>query len=80
DVLNDKFVRRRPVTLDQAFEPDLSDGTPSGLEVLPFIVPGKRAWYLEGRSPPGGSDGVGDTMGLRVADSASGKHFFFLAA
>ncbi len=80
DVLNEKFVRRRPIALDRAFEPDLSDGTPSGLEVLPFIVPGKRAWYLEGKSHPGGSDGVGDTVGLRIADKTSEKYFYFLAA
>jgi pyrroloquinoline quinone biosynthesis protein B len=80
DVLNEKYVRRCPITLDVAFAPELPDGSPSGLEVLPFTVPGKGAWYLEGKAHPGGSDGAGDTVGLRITDKASGKHFYFLAA
>ena len=80
DVLNEKYVRRCPIALDEAFEPKLSDGSPSGLEVLPFIVPGKGAWYLEGKSHPGGSDTAGDTVGLRITDKTSGKYFYFLAA
>ena len=80
DVLNEKFVQRCPIALDIAFEPELSDGRPSGLEVLPFTVPGKGAWYLEGKAHPGGSDGAGDTVGLRITDKASGRYFYFLAA
>jgi pyrroloquinoline quinone biosynthesis protein B len=80
DVLNEKYVRRCPIILDVAFAPKLPDGSPSGLEVLPFTVPGKGAWYLEGKAHPGGSDGAGDTVGLRITDKASGKHFYFLAA
>lgn len=80
DVLNEKFVRRCPIALDTAFEPLLADGTPSGLEVLPFAVSGKGAWYLEGKVHPGGSDGAGDTLGLRITDKRSEKYFYFLAA
>src|SRR6201985_612586 len=80
NVLNEKNVRRQPTELDQAFEPTLPDGTPSGIEVLPFAVPGKGAWYLEGKAHPAGADGEGDTLGLRIGDKASGKHFYFLAA
>ncbi|VIO78731.1 pyrroloquinoline quinone biosynthesis protein PqqB [Bradyrhizobium ivorense] len=80
NVLNEKNVKRQPIAVDQAFEPALPDGTPSGLEVLPFEVPGKGAWYLEGTAHPAGRDGVGDTLGLRIADKASGKYFYFLAA
>jgi pyrroloquinoline quinone biosynthesis protein B len=80
DVLNEKYVARLPIALDSAFEPQLPDGSPSGLEVLPFNVPGKGAWYLEGKAHPGGSDGAGDTVGLRISDKTSGKHFYFLAA
>jgi pyrroloquinoline quinone biosynthesis protein B len=43
-------------------------------------VPGKGAWYLEGNAHPAGADGTGDTLGLRIADKSSGKHFYFLAA
>lgn len=80
NVLNDKLVRREPIATDHAFEPLLPDGAPSGLEVLPFVVPGKRAWYLEGRQHPGDGDAEGDTLGLRVADKRSGQYFYHLAA
>src|SRR4030081_111582 len=73
DVLNEKNVRREPIEQDQAFEPALPDGLPSGIEILPFAVPGKRAWYLEGKDHPAGGDGAGDTLGLRVSDRATGK-------
>jgi pyrroloquinoline quinone biosynthesis protein B len=80
NVLNEKNVRREPIRIDEAFEPELSDGSPSGIEILPFVVPGKGAWYLEGKLHPAGDDGAGDTLGLRIADKATGKVFFFLAA
>jgi pyrroloquinoline quinone biosynthesis protein B len=80
NVLNEKNVKRQPIAVDQAFEPTLPDGSPSGIEVLPFEVPGKGAWYLEGKAHPAGGDGVGDTLGLRIAGKASGKYFYFLAA
>ena len=80
NVLNEKNVKRQPIAVEQAFEPTLPDGSLSGIEVLPFEVPGKGAWYLEGKAHPAGGDGVGDTLGLRIADRASGKYFYFLAA
>jgi pyrroloquinoline quinone biosynthesis protein B len=80
NVLNENDVPRQPIEVDRSFEPTLPDGTPSGLEILPFAVPGKSAWYLEGKAHPGGNMGVGDTLGLRVADKAGTSHFYFLAA
>jgi pyrroloquinoline quinone biosynthesis protein B len=80
NVLSEKNVRREPVELDRPFEPALADGSPSGLEILPFAVPGKGAWYLEGRTHPGGDDGAGDTLGLCIRDKATGKYLYFLAA
>lgn len=77
NVLDEKRVRREPIEFDVAFEPKLSDGSLSGLEVLPFAVPGKQAWYLEGESS---SEDSGDTLGLRISDKRSGKHLYFLAA
>src|ERR1700760_4796697 len=46
NVLSETNVRRQPIVIDEAFEPTLPDGSPSGLEVLPFAVAGKGAWYL----------------------------------
>jgi pyrroloquinoline quinone biosynthesis protein B len=80
NVLNPKNVRRQPIAIDAAFEPALPDGSSSGIEVLPFAVSGKGAWYLEGHTHPGGGEGDGDTLGLRIGNRATGKYFFFLAA
>ncbi len=80
NVLNEKNVRRQPIAEDETFEPTLPDGTPSGIEVLPFAVAGKSAWYLEGKAHPAGETGAGDTLGLRIRDKATGKFFYFLAA
>jgi pyrroloquinoline quinone biosynthesis protein B len=80
DVLSEKTVAREPIEVDAPFEPRLADGTASGLEILPFAVSGKGAWYLEGKTHPGGTDGAGDTLGLRIRDKTTGKHFYFIAA
>ena len=80
NVLNEKNVRRQGIEADAAFEPTLPDGSPCGIEILPFAVAGKAAWYLEGKDHPGGGSGAGDTLGLRVRDKATNKYFYFLAA
>ncbi|KRR08888.1 pyrroloquinoline quinone biosynthesis protein PqqB [Bradyrhizobium jicamae] len=80
NVLGENNVKRRAIEADVAFEPTLPDGAPSGIEILPFAVPGKGAWYLEGKAHPAGGDAAGDTLGLRILDKASGKYFYFLAA
>lgn len=80
NVLSEKNVRRQPIEIDSSFEPVLPDGSPSGIEILPFAVAGKGAWYLEGKTHPAGNGGAGDTLGLRIGDKATGKHFYFLAA
>jgi pyrroloquinoline quinone biosynthesis protein B len=80
NVLNAKNVTRQPIEVDAAFEPKLPDGSGCGIEVLPFAVAGKSAWYLEGQAHPAGEGGAGDTLGLRLRDKASGKYFYFIAA
>lgn len=80
NVLSETNVKRQPIAIDEAFEPTLPDGSPSGIEILPFAVPGKGAWYLEGKVHPAGAGGAGDTLGLRIGDKTTGKHFYFLAA
>ena len=80
NVLSEKNVARVAIEIDRVFEPALPDGSPSGIEVEAFNVPGKGAWYLEGKAHPGGNDGAGDTLGLRVRDKATNKHFYFIAA
>src|SRR6266404_5214765 len=78
NVLNEKNVPRQPIEVDKTFAPTLPDGSPSGIEILPFAVPGKPAWYLEGA--PHLSDNAGNTIGLRIRDKATGRYFYFLAA
>ncbi len=80
NVLSEKNVARVPIEIDRAFEPARPDGSPSGIEVEAFTVPGKGAWYLEGEAHPGGNDGAGDTLGLRIRDKKTGRHFYFIAA
>jgi pyrroloquinoline quinone biosynthesis protein B len=80
NVLNEKIVARVAIEIDRAFEPALPDGRPSGIEVEAFTVPGKGAWYLEGKAHPGGADGAGDTLGLRIRDKKTNRHFYFIAA
>lgn len=80
NVLSDKNVKREAIATDTSFALRLQDGTASGLDVLPFTVPGKGAWYLEGQAHPAGEDGDGDTLGLRISEPATGKYFYFIAA
>jgi pyrroloquinoline quinone biosynthesis protein B len=80
DVLSENIVTRQPIEIDQAFEPALPDGSASGLEILPFGVPGKIAWYLRDKPPAGGKAGDGNTIGLRIGDKATGRYFYFIAA
>jgi pyrroloquinoline quinone biosynthesis protein B len=80
NVLSEKNVARQPIDIDKAFEPALPDGSGSGIEILPFAVSGKGAWYLEGKAHPAGDMAEGDTLGLRIGDKATGKYFYFLAA
>jgi pyrroloquinoline quinone biosynthesis protein B len=79
NVLGAENVKRQVIEIDRAFEPALPDGTPSGIEILPFEVTGKGAWYLERERREGG-EAAGDTLGLRIRDKATDKFFYFLAA
>ncbi len=71
NVLNPDRVPRHAIALERSFAPPLPDGSPSGLTVTAFAVPGKSAWFLESNSTSE-RDHPGDTIGLRIADR-SGK-------
>jgi pyrroloquinoline quinone biosynthesis protein B len=80
DVLNPDLVARKTMTLGSSFAVEGPDG-PVGLTVEGFDVPGKIPLYLEDEEKgTGGSFGtqVGDTIGLKVTEDASGKSFFFI--
>lgn len=76
NVLKPALVPRIGITPDAAFEPLLPDGTPSGLEILPFIAPGKAALFVEDSS----ANEDGDTLGFVIRDRASSEGLVFLAA
>jgi pyrroloquinoline quinone biosynthesis protein B len=80
NVLSETNIKRVAIDIGRPFALALPDGSGSGLEVEAFTVPGKGAWYLEGKAHPGGDDGAGDTLGLRIRETAGGKHFYFIAA
>ncbi|OPF90755.1 pyrroloquinoline quinone biosynthesis protein PqqB [Rhodopseudomonas palustris] len=80
NVLNESIVPRRPIATDQPFEPLLPDGALSGLQITAFEVPGKGAWYLEGRAHPGGDSQSGDTLGLTITDKSTGQSLHVLTA
>jgi pyrroloquinoline quinone biosynthesis protein B len=72
NVLDEKRVVREPFEFGVTFEPKNPDSSSSGLEILPFAVPGKRAWYLESETSSDGKEDPGDTLGLRIADKLTG--------
>ncbi len=79
NALNPDFVQRKTIDLGTVFHPQAPDGTPSGLEVETFAVPGKVALYLEDASV-GENFGTqaGDTVGLMIRETATGRHFFYI--
>lgn len=76
NALKPGIVKRMPVTLDKPFAPPLPDGSPSGLQIEPFAAPGKTALFLEGEDEPD----PGDTLGLKITDTATGSSVVFLPA
>jgi pyrroloquinoline quinone biosynthesis protein B len=80
DVLNPTLVKRKTMELGTPFAVEGPSG-PIGLTVEAFTVPGKIPLYLEDEEKgTGGSFGTeeGDTVGLKVTEDATGKHFFFI--
>ena len=53
---------------------------PVGIEVEAFPVPGKVALYLEDAAKAGEGFGTqeGDTLGLKVTESGTDRHFFYV--
>ncbi len=78
NILNPDVVTRTEITLDQPFSIDGPDGS-LGLNVEAFDVPGKVALYLEDASAgPDFGTQSGDTIGLKVTETSTGKTFFYI--
>ena len=78
DVLDANVVKRVPMQYGAPFAVEGPSG-PVGLTIEAFGVPGKIPLYLEeARAGAGLGTQEGDTAGLRVTETATGKHFFFI--
>jgi pyrroloquinoline quinone biosynthesis protein B len=78
DVLDARLVKRVVMQYGKPFAVEGPLG-PVGISVEPFPVPGKIPLYLEDEKAAAGfGSQEGDTTGLKVADTASGRHFFYI--
>jgi pyrroloquinoline quinone biosynthesis protein B len=78
DVLDASLVARKPMTLGRPFAVEGPEG-PVGIEIEAFPVPGKVALYLEdSKAGAGLGTQEGDTVGLKVTEVESDRHFFFV--
>jgi pyrroloquinoline quinone biosynthesis protein B len=78
DVLASGLVKRVAMEFGRPFAVEGPSG-PIGITIEAFPVPGKVPLYLEDETAKGsfGSQ-EGDTAGLKVADTATGRHFFYI--
>jgi pyrroloquinoline quinone biosynthesis protein B len=78
DVLDAALVKRVPITLGRPFAVEGPSGA-LGITIEAFAVPGKVPLYLEDESAGAGfGTQEGDTIGLKVSETASGRHFFYI--
>jgi len=77
NVLAPAYVERREFPLD-APQPLSGAGVDLGLSVRAFPVPGKIALWLEDALAANYGSAEGDTLGLEVTETATGKSFFYI--
>ena len=77
-VLNAGCVARPVLALEQESRLQLPDGRPSGIAVTAFPVPGKIALWLEDAAAVDLGSVAEDSIGLQVAEAASGRSFFYV--
>lgn len=79
-VLAPDVVRREPLSLGEKIALRGPDGTPSGLWLEAFAVPGKVALYMEDAAKGAGfGTEEGDTIGLEITDEAERARVLFVA-
>lgn len=79
-VLAPDVVRREALSLGEKIALRGPDGTPSGLSLEAFAVPGKVALYLEDAAKGAGfGTEEGDTIGLEITDEAESARVLFVA-
>jgi len=77
DILQPQLVPRVELAMDEAVALR-GAGVDLGLSVRAFPVPGKIALYLEDASAPNFGTSAGDTLGLEISETKSGKSFFYI--
>lgn len=79
NVLNPEYVARETLPLGHPIDLRLTDGTPSGLQVEAFPVPGKIALYMEDPSAgPNFGTTEEDTIGLALSSSESDATCYYV--
>jgi len=78
NVLNPDLVRRVALPLTGTTDVVDADGKSMGFSVTTFPVPGKIALWLEDLTKADFGSAEGDTVGLEVTDTATGKSFFYI--
>jgi pyrroloquinoline quinone biosynthesis protein B len=78
DVLDKRLVKRVVMEFGRPFAVEGPSG-PIGITVELFPVPGKIPLYLEDATAGAGlGTQEGDTVGLKVSETSSGRHFFYI--
>ena len=70
EALNREVVPRETMALDRPLPLRLRDGSPAGLTIVPFVVPGKVPLYAEAGPDPAAICENGETIGLEISDGA----------
>ncbi len=78
NVLDRTLVSRKPLVLDEDTPLTEQDGTPLGLSLQAFAVPGKVALWLEQPDLPAFGSVAEDTVGFRITDTATGAYAFYI--
>ncbi len=79
DVLNRAVVVRHALALDTATDIRRPDGSPTGLTIRLFAVPGKVALYLEDPSAGAGLGSVDeDTVGVEISSRYNDARWFYV--
>ena len=78
DVLDARLVKRVVMGFERPFAVEGPSG-PVGITIEAFPVPGKVPLYLEdAKAGAGLGTQEGDTVGLKVTEMSSGRHFFYV--
>ncbi len=79
NVVNPEFVPRQPLALEQPVRLKRVDGSETGIEIVPFSVPGKVALWLEDVNKGANFGSVEeDTIAIEVRDAEGRTCFFYI--